>query len=201
MQEGPKQILRQHHHVRRHAKHQGPPVKPMETKKGAPVGILVTIGVGGLFLAYAFNAGGMQTALDGILNGANQQVHTNDAAVGAGFVAALPYIGLAMGLAVIYVVLRGMGIGKRKTPRKVEGEALTVHEFAELAGAQGVGAKVAREAYRMLLPEYGEQMRTTLGQSFTGDLGLAPGGCDADVQGAGAAERGCTAGGSCAAGA
>ena len=73
---------------------------------------------------------------------------------------------MAFILAAIYVLLASFGVGNPKRKPKVLLEQVTVHEFAELCRAAGVGARVAREMYRMLLPDYGNHMRSTLSRSF-----------------------------------
>ena len=121
---------------------------------------------GTLFVCYLTNAGNVQTTIDGFFGAQVHSAHSHDAQVSTWFVALLPWVAMAFILSVLYVLLASFGVGKAKRKPKPLTEQLTVHEFAELAAAAGVGARVSREMYRMLLPACGDRLRSNLARPF-----------------------------------
>ncbi len=170
MQEGPQRTQGRHHGSRGTRRKGRAPAPAKETtagKGGVPVGMIVMAVTGLLFVAYLTNAGDVQTGIDNFLSAQVRTAHTHDAEVTSWFMVLLPYVAMAMGVTVLYVLLASLGVGKGKRKPKPLTEQLTVHEFAELARAEGVGARVSREMYRMLLPDYAETLRSSLTRSFT----------------------------------
>lgn len=135
-------------------------------KSGFPTGMILMAALGLLFVCYLTNAGDVQTGIDTFFSAQVHSAHQHDGQVGTWFMLLLPYVAMAAVVAVLYVLLASLGVGKPKRKPTLLTEQLTIHQFAELAGAAGVGASVAREMYRMLLPDYQAQMRSTLRRSF-----------------------------------
>jgi hypothetical protein len=96
------------------------------TRKGSlahPGSILMAL-AGFAFFAYAFNVGGVQGWLDGILHGLDTQAKSHNGEVSAMFVKALPYIAVVLGsLAGIYMLMlvatltKSLTTGKKKKPK------------------------------------------------------------------------------------
>ena len=169
MHEGPKKIHGQHHGSRRARHHGQVPAPAPETtakKSGFPVGMVAMAALGLIFIAYLTNAGDVQTGIDAFFAGQVHSAHTHDAQVTSWFLLLIPYVAMALCLAVLYVLLASFGVGKTKHKPKLLTEQLSVHEFAELAGAAGVGARVSREMFRILLPDYGDKMRSSLNRTY-----------------------------------
>lgn len=150
------------------------PAEETVVKKGSfPTGMVLTAALGLLFVCYLTNAGDVQTGIDAFFGAQVHSAHTHDALISSWFMLLLPYVAMALVLAVLYVLLASLGVGKTKRKPAPLTEFMTVHEFAEFARANGVGARVAREMYRMLLPNFGSRMRSTLPRPFA-DLDAAP---------------------------
>ena len=131
-----------------------------------PLGMILAAALGLLFVSYLTNAGNVQVAIDAFFGAQVHSAHNHDAQISSLFMLLLPYVAMALCLAFLYVMLASLGVGKTKRKPKPLIEQVTIHEFAEIATAAGVGARVAREMYRMLLPDYGKTMRSTLTRSF-----------------------------------
>ena len=132
---------------------------------------------GALFASYVFNLGGLQTFLDDYFSNLDHQVHLHDKAVGSEFLVVLPYVGLfVVGIGLLYL-FSFLGKGARtvqKERRLKDRDQLSMSEFVELAREHGVGVKVARESYRLLLPHYRNRMRALFTDSLSRDLKLSP---------------------------
>jgi len=134
------------------------------------------MGLGGvLFAAYIFNFNGTATYLDALFNGWNDAAHAQNHAVQSGVVAAIPYAVGFIALIVLYAILKGISSAltshkttKQLAPRK----EITLQEFTEHVGNRGVSPKVAKEAFKLLLPYYRNRMRTRLSDSLTTVLQL-----------------------------
>ncbi len=166
MEEGPKKTQPQPRQRRRAGQPPPPAAEVVAKKGGLPVGMILMAALGLLFVAYLTNAGNVQVALDAFFGEQVHSAHTHDAQISSLFLLLLPYVAMALCLCVIYVLLASIGVGKTKRKPKPLTEQLTVHEFAELALAAGVGARVSREMYRILLPESSATMRSTLTRTF-----------------------------------
>jgi hypothetical protein len=150
---------------------------PNLTRKGilSHPGTLM-MGLGGvLFAAYIFNFNGTATYLDALFNGWNDAAHAQNHAVQSGVVAAIPYAVGFIALIILYAILKGIGsaltshkTAKQLAPRK----EITVQEFTEHVATRGVSPKVAKEAFKLLLPYYRNRMRTRLSDSLTTVLQL-----------------------------
>jgi hypothetical protein len=169
----------QRHPNRLNRPHAGQSLDPTLTRKGtlAHPGSLF-VGFGALFFfAYVFNLAGLQTWLDGLFSGLDTQARSHNNQVSTFVVAALPYLGVAIGAFILIMVLMMLGRGAKsvKKRRKLGNrESVSLHEFADAAAAHGISKKVAREAYRELLPHYDNNMRVTLSDRMTTTLHMRP---------------------------
>ena len=109
MSDSPKVRLRQPN--RPTQPHSGQSLDPVVVRKGGGpgVGALVLVGAGLVAFSYAFNLGGLQVFLDGLLGGvdANARSHSNE--VVALVPRVLPYVGLGISGVVVLVVLTMLG--------------------------------------------------------------------------------------------
>ncbi len=168
MQEGPKTTQRAANQRIRKTTRPGSPSPEVVAKKGGfPVGMLIAAALGILFVSYLTNAGNVQTTIDAFFSAQVHSAHTHDDFVTTWFVRLLPYVALALCMAFLYVMLASFGVGKAKRKPQPKSETLTVHEFAEIVAEAGIGPRVSREMYRLLLPDYARTMRTTLTTTFT----------------------------------
>ena len=168
MQEGPKTTQRAANQRIRKTTRPGSPAPEVVAKKGGfPAGMILAAALGILFVSYLTNAGNVQTAIDAFFSAQVHSAHKHDDFVTYWFMTLLPYVALALCMAVLYVMLASFGVGKAKRKPQPKTEDLTVHEFAEIAAGSGVGPRVAREMYRLLLPDYARTMRSTLTTTFT----------------------------------
>jgi hypothetical protein len=150
---------------------------PNLTRKGllSHPGTLM-MGLGGvLFAAYIFNFNGTATYLDALFNGWNDAAHAQNHAVQSGVVAAIPYAVGFIALIILYAILKGISSAltshkttKQLAPRK----EISLQEFTEHVGQRGISPKVAKEAFKLLLPYYRNRMRTRLSDSLTTVLQL-----------------------------
>lgn len=168
MQEGPKTTQRAGNPTRRAAGKQIQPTAPetIAKKGGIPVGMILMAILGILFLSYLTNAGNLQSGADAFFSAQVHSAHRHDDQVAVWFMRLLPFVILAFVTAILYVMLASFGVGKPKPRPRPLTQQLTVHEFAEIAAQSAVGARVAREMYRILLPEYAPRMRATLPSTF-----------------------------------
>jgi hypothetical protein len=130
-----------------------------------------------VFFSYVFNLGGLQTSLDGLFSGLDSSARSHETQVSRFFVAAIPYVIVAMAALILFIVLGSIVRGARtlgKSQKLRNRERVTVAEFLETAGAHGVSRTVAREVYDMLLPYYDNQMRVALSDRLRTTLQLKP---------------------------
>ena len=164
MEEGPRKT--QGTIARRKGQTPAPTAETISKKSGFPVGMVIMAAFGILFVSYLTNAGNVQTGIDAFFGAQVHSAHHHDAFVATWFMVLLPYVAMALCIAVLYVMLASFGVGKTKRKVAPQTEFVTVHEFAEIGQAAGVGARVSREMYRMLLPDYGREMRSTINRRF-----------------------------------
>ena len=105
--------------------------EPMLAKpRGKPKrgGMAVTV-VGCAFFAYAFNLGGLQGSIDGVLHGADRNLKSHNGQVAAAVMVWMPYVALVFGLLVLLymgsvaISLLGSGPKKAKKPAKPKASA------------------------------------------------------------------------------
>ncbi len=101
-------------------------------KGGIGWGGLLVGGAGTAFVAYVWNAGGLQTYLDGTFGGFNRSLHTHDELVARGYLAALPVLGMALAVVVVYAMLASVA-GKVKKAGKRRRKARSLPAAAALA--------------------------------------------------------------------
>ena len=109
MPDSPKVRLRQPN--RPTQPHSGQSLDPVVVRKGGGpgVGALVLVGAGLLAFSYAFNLGGLQVFLDGLLGGADANARSHSSEVVALVPRVLPYVGFAIIGVVVLVVLTMLG--------------------------------------------------------------------------------------------
>ena len=150
---------------------------PNLTRKGIlshPGTLMMDLG-GVLFAAYIFNVGGTANYLDALFNGWNDAAHAQNHAVQSGIEVAIPYAIAFVAIIVLYAILKAIGsaISSSKTKRQLAPRReITVEEFTEHVGNKGISPKVAKEAFKLLLPYYRNRMRTRLTDSLSGVLQL-----------------------------
>ena len=152
------------------------PVLLRPAKKTGSKGPLL-MGAGGLlFVAYIYNSFGVASSIDGFFGGLDQTAHAHEAEVVDWYLRVLPALGVLVLVALGWVLIARSALGrKRKKTRVVEaGGSCTIHEFAELCREAGIGAKVARESYRLLLVRQRERLRHILTADLEVDLGMTP---------------------------
>jgi hypothetical protein len=150
---------------------------PVLTRKGATAhkGVLFMAAAGILVLAYAFNVGGLQVYLDQFFTNVDKSAQSQNSAVVSTIITIAPYVGAALLGLILYGIARWMFSGVKsmsKGRRLAKRQEVTLSQFVKLAGEREIGAKVAREAYGLLLPHYHGQMRVRLNDRLTDDLHL-----------------------------
>ncbi len=117
--------------------------EPPMTRKGLlahPGSILIGV-AGMLFLAYVFNAGGMQTALDGLLGGVDASARSQGSAVTKYFLFVLPFAAILIFAGIFYIVLSAAGrmvMSPVKEKRKKRAKAAAKHARAQALAKAGV---------------------------------------------------------------
>ena len=151
------------------------PVLLRPKQKGGKGPLLMVAG-GLLFVAYINNSFGVASALDDFFSGIDHTAHAHETVVIAWYLRALPALGVLIAASLMWVMATRAGLFRRRRKTQTAGAdgACTIHEFAEICRGAGLGAKVARESYRMLLPQHRARMRTVLGAELGGELGMAP---------------------------
>ncbi len=151
-----------------HTKDQLPP----EKKKSAfaSPGGLVVAALGLLFVGYIFNVAGLQTTIDAQMAGLNQSAHGHDKQMARLFINALPVFGAVPVLLLIFALLRGRGTSKKTVAKTRAREIRGIEAFVEAAEAQGVSPKIARAAYRMMLPYVRKGKHLGAGDTLSRDL-------------------------------
>ena len=113
MPESPQQRLR--NPTRKNLPHAGISLDPQMTRKGLfahPGSIILTL-AGFAFFSYAFNVGGLQGLVDGLLHGADTQVRSHNGEVATMFIKAVPYIAAVLAtVVVLYAVTLVFTLGK-----------------------------------------------------------------------------------------
>jgi len=177
MSDAPRNRQRQPNRLNR--PHAGQSLDPTLTRKGvlAHPGSLF-VGFGALvFFAYVFNVGGLQTFLDGFFGGLDNSAKSHNNEVATFVIASLPYVGVALGAVVLFIVLSMLSRGAKSIKKRHKlssREEVSLHEFEDEAAKHGISKKVAREAYEELLPHYHGQMRVTLKDRMPATLQLKP---------------------------
>jgi hypothetical protein len=113
-------------------------------------GTLLVAASGSLFVAYVFNLRGVATWLDSYFGNLNQAAESHQEAVADVFLHALPAMSGVLVLILMLIFLRASG-GK-SAAKKPSAESRGVEGFVEAAAAEGISPRVARSAYRVLLP-------------------------------------------------
>jgi hypothetical protein len=159
--------------------HAGQSLDPTLTRQGPlahPGSYLWGLG-GILFVAYVFNAGGLQTWLDAFLGGIDKSAKSHNDEVATFVIAALPYLGFGLVAILLFLILNSLvrsaqsALKRWRLGRRGE---VSVDDFIEQAAQYQVGIKVAREAYRQLLPHYEQQRSVRLSDRFDGILRMKP---------------------------
>jgi hypothetical protein len=134
------------------------------------------MGLGGvLFAAYIFNIGGTATSLDALFNGWNESAQAQNHHVQAGIETAIPYAVALIAVIVLYAILKGIGsafTSRRTTKQLAPRKEVTLQEFTDHVATKAISPKVAKEAFKLLLPYYRNRMRTRLSDSLTQVLQL-----------------------------
>ena len=122
------------------------PKEPPMTRKGllAHPGSIV-LGLGGpLFVAYVFTLGGLQVTLDAYLNGLDHATKSHGAEVTKYFLFILPFAGILIAAAILYIVLSALGammMSPMKEAKKKKAKAAAKAAKAAALAAQGVVAE------------------------------------------------------------
>lgn len=125
--------------------------EPPMTRKGllAHPGSIVMGLAGMLFVSYVYNLGGMQVALDGYLGGLDHATKSHGAEVTKYFLFVLPFAGVLIGAAILYIVLSALGsmvMSPVKEARKKKAKAAAK---AAKAAAMAEHGKVEEEPEAM----------------------------------------------------
>ena len=138
-------------------------------------GVLLVAGFGFLFVGYVFNVRGMGTGLDNYFNGLNHAAQGHQSQVASAFIAGLPLVAAAVVVLIVMAVLKALGPSQRTLGHTKAREASGVETFVAEAGDQGVSHKVARAAYRLLLPQVRKGKRLGLKDTLCKDLKVGAG--------------------------
>ncbi len=146
------QAKAQHRRIFRTSPHQQG--QHTEAKRGvlANPGSLIVAAFGLTFVGYVFNVGGMATSIDAYLGGLNHSVQSHNSQVSSIFLRTLPLLGAGLIVLILIAVLRALGPSSRSLAQTEAREVSGVEAFVNAAGDLSVSKKVARTAYKQLLP-------------------------------------------------
>ena len=137
--------------VFRSSPHQTGNEAPRHSLLANPGSLLVAVfGIG--FVAYVFNFQGLATGLDRYFGSLNHAAQEHQKQVASMFVGALPVVGGSLLVLLLLALLRGRGTSRKQAAKTVAREIRGVEGFVSAATEQGISPKVARAAYRVLLP-------------------------------------------------
>jgi len=152
---------------------------PVLNRKGgatAHKGVLFMVAGGVFAMAYAFNVGGLGTYLDQVFTNVDKSAQSQNSFVVSTIISIAPFVGAALLALLLYALLRWVWGGVKsasKGRRLSQRHEVGLSEFIKMAEAEGVGAKVAREAYALLKPAYHGRMRVLFSDTLRGDLHLS----------------------------
>ncbi len=151
-------------------------VDPVLTRhKFSGIKVYSMAAVGAVFAAYIFNVQGTATFLDSFVSGFNSNLQSHSTSAVRLTLDFLPCLGL--GIAALIVFAAGSALVRsirtaQKTLRLNQRPCVTVDHFAHLTAAHGISHKVAREAYKLLLPIYANRFCARLNDELGLDLQL-----------------------------
>ena len=129
----------------------GDPVGRGVQKGGIGLGGLLVGGVGCLFVAYVWNVGGLHVTLDDLFSGWNQNVHGHNDEVARWYLAALPLIGMALAVVVVYWMLSSLVGGVTKAHKRRKKRKQTPAK-AKASGAAVTAAASAAKSMEFVRP-------------------------------------------------
>jgi hypothetical protein len=147
-----------------------------KAKRGslANPGSLIVAALGLLFVGYIFNANGLQTGIDAYFGGLNNAVQSHSPEVSGIFVRTLKLLGAGLIAMILIALLRALGPSGRSLAQTEAREVTGIETFVSAAGEQGVSKKVARTAYKQLLPYVRKARKLGLKDTLCKDLRIKP---------------------------
>jgi hypothetical protein len=137
-------------------------------------GNMLVAGFGILFVSYVFNVHGLATTFDSYFASLNHAAQGHSGTVSNLFIKGLPLVAAGFVIFIVLVVLRAVGPSKTTLGHTKREETRGVEAFVAAAGEHGVSLKVARAAYRLLLPHVRKGKYLGVADTLCKDLKVKP---------------------------